>query len=136
MAFVLKFILSDVSNTTPAFFPSSFAWNIFSISSLFSLCKYFVLKRISCIQHIYGSRFLIHSATLCHLIAVFNPFTFEVIVDRYLFIAIFYSYLYSSLYFLFFLAHPFNISCSDGLLVMNSFNLFFGLRISLFHLQF
>ena len=35
-----------------------------------------------------GSCFLIHSAILCLLIGAFNPFTFKVIIDRYLFIAI------------------------------------------------
>ena len=36
-----------------------------------------------------GSCFLFHSAILCLLIGAFNPFTFKVIIDRYLFIAIF-----------------------------------------------
>ena len=43
-----------------------------------------------------GSCFLIHSAILCLLIGAFNPFTFKVIIDRYLFIAGF-LYLCSSL---------------------------------------
>ena len=43
-----------------------------------------------------GSCFLIHSAILCLLIGAFNPFTFKVIIDRYLFIATF-SYLCSFL---------------------------------------
>ena len=44
---------------------------------------------VSCIQHICRSYFLIHSATLCLLIGAFNPSTFKVIIDRYLFIDIF-----------------------------------------------
>ena len=36
-----------------------------------------------------GSCFLIHSAILCLLIGAFNPFTFKIIIDGYLFIAIF-----------------------------------------------
>ena len=40
-------------------------------------------------QHIYGSYFLIHLATLCLLIGTFKPFTFKVITDRYIVVAIF-----------------------------------------------
>ena len=36
------------------------------------------------------SCFLIHSAILCLLLGAFNPFTFKVIIDRYLFIATFF----------------------------------------------
>ena len=32
---------------------------------------------------------LIHSATLCILIAAFSPFTFKVVIDRYVLITIF-----------------------------------------------
>ena len=42
-----------------------------------------------------GSCFLIHSEILFLLIGAFNPFTFKVIIDTWLFIAIF-SYLCSS----------------------------------------
>ena len=35
-----------------------------------------------------GHAFLIHSAILCLLIGAFNPFTFKIIIDRYLFFAI------------------------------------------------
>ena len=50
-----------------------------------------------------GSCFLIHSAILRLLIGAFNPFTFQVIIDRYLFIAGF-LYLFSSLFLFFFLS--------------------------------
>ena len=30
-----------------------------------------------------GSGFLIHSASLCLLVGIFNPLTFKVIIDRY-----------------------------------------------------
>ena len=43
----------------------------------------------SCIQHIYGSFFLIHSASLYLLVGAFNPFTFKVIIDIFVPIAIF-----------------------------------------------
>ena len=72
----------------PALFSCLFAWNIFFQPFTFSLCKSFVLRWVSCRQHMCGSCFLIHSATLCLLIGAFNPFTFKVIIDRYLFIAI------------------------------------------------
>ena len=87
MAFVLKSILSDISIATPAFFFCPFTWNIFFYPLTFSLCRSFFLRWVSCRQHMCGSCFLIHSATLCLLIGAFNPFTFKVI-DKYLFIAI------------------------------------------------
>ena len=39
--------------------------------------------------HIYGSYFCIHSASLCLLVEAFNLFTFKVIIDIYVPIAIF-----------------------------------------------
>ena len=69
----------------------------------FSLCKSFVLRWVSCRQHMSGSCFLIHSAILCLLIGALNPFTFKVIIDRKLFIAIF-SYLCSSVFLFSFLS--------------------------------
>ena len=42
-----------------------------------------------CRQHMYGSYFYIHSASLCLLVGAFNPFTFKVIIDIYVPIAIF-----------------------------------------------
>ena len=56
-------------------------------SFTFSLCISFVLRWVSCRQHIWGSCFLIHSGTLCLLIGAFNPF--KVIIDRYLFVVFF-----------------------------------------------
>ena len=47
------------------------------------------LKWVSCRQHISGSYFCIHSASLCLLVGVFNPFTFKVIIDMYVPITIF-----------------------------------------------
>ena len=43
----------------------------------------------SCRQHIYGSCFYVHSASLCLVVGAFNPFTFKVIIDIYVPIAIF-----------------------------------------------
>ena len=87
MALVLKSILSDMSIATQAFFSCLFAWKICFQPFTFSLYKSFVLRWVSCRQHMCGSCFLIHSALLCLLIRAFNPFTFKVIIDRKLFIA-------------------------------------------------
>ena len=74
---------------TPAFFYLSFAWNIFFHPLTFSLYVSSGLKWVSCRQHIYGYCFCIHSASLCLLVGTFNPFTFKVIIDIYVSIAIF-----------------------------------------------
>ena len=70
------------------FFCFQFAWNIFFHLLTFSLYVSLCLKLVSCRQHIYGSSF-IHSASLCLLVGAFNPFTFKVIIDIYVPIAIF-----------------------------------------------
>ena len=46
------------------------------------------LKWVSCRQHIYGSRFFIHSISLCLLLGTFNPFTLKVIINMYVLIAV------------------------------------------------
>ena len=74
---------------TPAFFCFPFAWNIFFHPFTLSIYVSLVLKCVSCRQHKYGSCFHIHSASLCLLVAAFNPFTFKVIIDIYVPIAIF-----------------------------------------------
>ena len=56
----------------------SLAWRILSITLL--ACE---------MSAIYGSYFCIHSASLCLLVGTFNPFTFKVIIDIYVPIAIF-----------------------------------------------
>ena len=61
----------------------SFAWNVFFHPLTFSLYVSLGLKWVSCRQHIYGSCFCIHSASLCLLVGAFNPFTFKVIIDIY-----------------------------------------------------
>ena len=88
MAFVFKSILLDISITTASFFHFPLHGIIFFFHSFtFSLCKSFVLRWVSCRQHICESCFLIHSATLCLLTGAFNPFTIKLIIDRYLLIA-------------------------------------------------
>ena len=75
-------------DATPAFFCSPFAFNIFFHTLSFNLYVSWGLKWVSCRQHIYGSCLCIHSASLCLLVGVFNPFTFKVIIDIYVPIAI------------------------------------------------
>ena len=58
----LKSVLSYMCIATPAFFSCPFAWIICFQPFTFSLCRSFVLRWVSCRQHICGSWFLIHSA--------------------------------------------------------------------------
>ena len=74
---------------SPAFFGFPFAWNIFFHPLTFSLYVSLGLKCVYCRQYIYGSYFCIHPARLCLLVGAFNPFTFTVIIDIYVRIAIF-----------------------------------------------
>ena len=88
MALILKSLLSDMSTATPAFLSCPLAWNLFSHPSL-SIWKC-PLPQGECMV---GSRlkdfaFLSQSATLCLLIGAFSPLTFQVIIDRYVFISI------------------------------------------------
>ena len=65
------------------------SWTIFFHPFTFILYVSLGLKWVSCIQHIYGSSFYIHSASLCLLVGAFNPFTFKIISDMYVPITIF-----------------------------------------------
>ena len=56
-------------------------WNIFSHPLTFNLYVSWVLKWVSCRQHVHGSCFCIHSASLCLLVGAFNPFTFKIIIE-------------------------------------------------------
>ena len=86
---------------------------------IFSLYVSLGLKWVSCWQHIYGSCFFIHSASLCLLVGAFNPFTFKIIIDIYVPIAIFLIVwgasvdVFSSLVFLDYIS-PFNMCCKAG----------------------
>ena len=111
MALLWKSILSDMSIATSPFFPCPFAWKICFQPFTFTLCRSFVLRWVSCRQHMCGSCFLIHSAILHFLIGAFNPFTFKVIIDRFLFIADFFIPVFLSLSFpSFSYSSPFSIS--------------------------
>ena len=48
---------------------------------------------VSCRQHVYRSCFSIHLAIMCLLVGSFNPFTFKVIIDVYVLIAILFTVL-------------------------------------------
>ena len=85
----------------------------------FSLYVSLGLKWVSCGQHIYGSCFCIHSASLCLLVRAFNPFTFKVIIDMYVPITIFSSfelfiYLFMAVLGLRFCARAFSSCCKRG----------------------
>ena len=58
MVLLWKSILSDMSIATPALFSCPFAWKICFQPFTFSLCKSFVLRWVSCRQHMCGSCFL------------------------------------------------------------------------------
>ena len=126
---------------TPTFFCLPFAWNIFFYHLIFRLYVSLGLKWVSCRQHIYGSCFCSHSASLFLLVGAFNPFTFKVIIDLYVHIAIFlivcglFVDLCSSLVFLDYIS-PFNICCIAGLVVLNSLYTFACLKCFLFFHQF
>ena len=92
---------------TPAFFCFLFAWNIFFHPLIFSLYVSLVLRWVSCRQHIYGSFFYIHSASLCLLVGAFN--CLRLILQ--IFLLLFLDYI-----------SPFNICCKAGLVVLNSLN--------------
>ena len=88
LQFCFRVILSDISIATPPFISFPLTWNIFFHSLIVSLLVSLDLKWVSYRQHMYGSCFCIHSATLCLLIEVFSSFTFKIIVDRHVLIAI------------------------------------------------
>ena len=81
LSIVIFFILSDMRIVTQAFFCFPFAWNIFFHPLTFSLYVSLGLKWVSCKQHIYGSCFCVHSASLCHLVGAFSPLIFKIIID-------------------------------------------------------
>ena len=89
MAFVLKSICVLQVLLPQLFSPVCLHEIFFFQPFTFSLYRSFVLRWASCRQHMCRSCILIHSATLCLLIGAFKPFIFNVIIDRYLFIAFF-----------------------------------------------
>ena len=67
MVFVLKSSLSDMSIATLPLFSSPCTWNIFFQPFTFNLRRFFVLRWVSCRQHMCRLYFLIHSAIPCLL---------------------------------------------------------------------
>ena len=117
---------------TPAFFWSLFASNIFYQPFTFSLNVSLVSRWVSCRQHIYVSCFCINSASLCLLFVTFKPFTFEVIIDKYEPIAIYFIVLDSNLYTLSVFpvqTRSFSISFTAGLVVLNSLSFFLSVKL-------
>ena len=117
---------------TPAFFWCLFAWNIFFQPFTFSLYVSLVLRLVSCRQHIQGSCFCIHSASLCLLVGAFNPFTFKVIIDQYDPVAIYCIVLGSSLYTVFLSLvqrRSFSICWRAGLVVLNSLSFCMSVKL-------
>ena len=99
----------------------------FVLSLHFQVIYIFCLEVHFCRLHICRSCILIHSVTVCLLTGAFNPFTFKFIIDRYLFIAIFFLCTcgsppppFCSSY-----SSPFNISCNAHLVKMYSSRPFF-----------
>ena len=94
----------------------------------FSLCVCLCLKWVSCRQHIYGSCFCFHSASLCHLVLAFN---LHLNINWYIcsychFLSVWgwfcrFSFFFSFLVFLDYIS-PCNICCKAGLVVLNSLN--------------
>ena len=82
--FMLRSILSNMRIATLAFFCFPFAWNIFLHPLTFGLYVSLGLKWVSCRQHIHESCFYIHSANLCLLVGVINPFALKIIIDIFL----------------------------------------------------
>ena len=98
------YVVSFLISCNLLYFKVYFVWHedCYSSFHFFSICMEYIfhpltislyvslsLKWVSCRQHIYGPCFCIHSASLCLLVGAFNPFTFKVIVDVYVSIAIF-----------------------------------------------
>ena len=89
MALVLKSILSEMSAATLTFLSFPFTWNISFYHCLtFILNVSFALRWVSCRQYIVGSCVFLQATTLCLSTGAFSPFTYKVIIDKYVFIAI------------------------------------------------
>ena len=86
ISFILSSIVSNMRITIPVFFGYPFIRNIFLHPLTFSPFVSLGQKWVSCREHIYGSSFCMHSASLGLLVGVFNLFTFKIIIDIYIYI--------------------------------------------------
>ena len=111
---------------TLAFLSCPLAWNIFSHPLTFNLYVSFVLRWVSCRQQIEGFCFFIQAATLCLLIGTLSPLTFQVLIDRCLFIAIL-NLIFQLI--LWFSILPF-FSWLDGLQLFSAWVLFFSFFVN------
>ena len=68
---------------TTAFFWFPVAWSIIFYPFVLNLCLFLELRWFSWRQHIVGSCFLIHTATLSLLVVEFNPFIFRMCIDKW-----------------------------------------------------
>ena len=104
-------------------------------SSIPSLSVYICpwgLKLVSCKQHICESCFCIYSASPCLLVGTLNPFTFRVIMDKYIFIAIL-LIAFALLLWVFFSFFPSLVICWLFLvLCLDCFFFFYGVSIIVF----
>ena len=122
--FKIYFVWYEDCYSTFFYFP--FAWNIFFHPLTFSLYMSLGLKWVSCKQHMYRSCFCINSANLCLLVGALNTFTFKVIIDIYVPIAIFLivwgwfciSFFFSCIDYIL----PVNVCCKADLVVLSSLN--------------
>ena len=80
--FKVYFICLRIATSTFFWFP--FAGNVFSHPFTVSLYASLGLKWVSCRQHIHGSCFCIHVASLFLLVGAFSPFTFKVPIAIFL----------------------------------------------------
>lgn len=85
--FVLRYILSDMSNAISFLLMSTFMEKSFSYFT-FSLNVSLKLKGVSCRKYMYGPCLFIHSDTIYLSIGTFHLFTFKVVFSQYTFIAI------------------------------------------------
>ena len=109
-----------LSIATPSFlFSYPFSWNLFFFWMLgiffpslqFQPVYIFCSDVVVLYTALCGSCFFVHSTILCLLIGTFNPFIFKVLINRYVFIAIFFPlYLCSSLLCTLALAHALSSS--------------------------
>ena len=135
--FFFFFFFSEIRIATSAFLWFPFAWNIFFRLFTFGLYMSLGLKWVSCRQHMYGSSFCIQSASLCLFVGVYNPFTFKVIIDIYIyiflltFLSLFWVCLckpFLSLVFITYIS-PLNICCKVGLVILNSLNFCLSVKL-------
>ena len=82
--------MSDMRIAIPAFFCFPFAWNIFFHPFAFSLYVSLGMKWVF-VDNIYMGLVFASIQPVCLLVGAFNPFTFKVIIDIYVPIAIFFG---------------------------------------------